>query len=341
MMNFKNYITCIDAHTAGEPLRIVTAGFPPIPGKTILEKRDYVNAHYDGLRKMIMLEPRGHSGMYGCIIVSPVTEDGDFGVLFTHNEGLSSMCGHGIIAVTKVALETGMLNMHEGENIVKIDSPAGRITAYADVENEKVLRVRFQNVPCFVYKENITVHVDSLDKDVVCDIVYCGAFYVYIDAEKVGLSVEPDQSEALVKMGMEIKNKVMSEHETVHPLEPGLNWLYGTILLNPVTRDGNKLITNNICIFADGQIDRSPTGTGTGGRAALHVHKGLMKDDDILINKSVIYTPMEARIIEHVKVADFDAVITEVSGTASITGFNNLVLDPEDPLPEGFRIIGS
>ena len=341
MMNFKNYITCIDAHTAGEPLRIVTAGFPPIPGKTILEKRDYVNAHYDGLRKMIMLEPRGHSGMYGCIIVSPVTEDGDFGVLFTHNEGLSSMCGHGIIAVTKVALETGMLNMHEGENIVKIDSPAGRITAYADVENEKVLRVRFQNVPCFVYKENITVHVDSLDKDVVCDIVYCGAFYVYIDAEKVGLSVEPDQSEALVKMGMEIKNKVMSAHETVHPLEPGLNWLYGTILLNPVTRDGNKLITNNICIFADGQIDRSPTGTGTGGRAALHVHKGLMKDDDILINKSVIYTPMEARIIEHVKVADFDAVITEVSGTASITGFNNLVLDPEDPLPEGFRIIGS
>ena len=341
MMNFKHYITCIDAHTAGEPLRIVTAGFPPIPGNTILEKRDYVNANYDGLRKMIMLEPRGHSGMYGCIIVPAVTDDGDFGVLFTHNEGLSSMCGHGIIAVTKVALETGMLNMQEGVNIVKIDSPAGRITAYADVENEKVLRVRFQNVPCFVYKENITVHVDSLDKDVVCDIVYCGAFYVYIDAEKVGLSVEPDQSEALVKMGMEIKNKVMSEHETVHPLEPGLNWLYGTILLNPVTREGDKLITNNICIFADGQIDRSPTGTGTGGRAALHVHKGLMKDDDILINKSVIYTPMEARIIEHVKVADFDAVITEVSGTASITGFNNLVLDPEDPLPEGFRIIGS
>lgn len=339
-MNFKNYITCIDAHTCGEPLRIVTAGFPPIPGNTILEKRKYVNEHYDGLRKMIMLEPRGHSGMYGCIIVQAVTPDGDFGVLFTHNEGLSSMCGHGIIAVTKVAIETGMINYHEGENIVRIDSPAGRITAFADVENSKVLRVRFNNVPCFVYKENITVHVDSINKDVVCDIVYCGAFYVYIDADKVGLKVEPEFSEQLVKIGMEIKNKVMGEHEMKHP-DSGVNWLYGTILMSGIEREEKKLITNNICIFAEGQIDRSPTGTGTGGRVALHVHKGIMKDDNILVNKSVINTPMYAKIVEHCKVGDYNAVITEVSGTAYITGFNNLVLDPEDTLPEGFRIIGS
>ena len=339
-MNFKHYITCIDAHTCGEPLRIVTSGFPPILGDTILEKRKYVNDNYDGLRKMIMLEPRGHSGMYGCIIVESVTPDGDFGVLFTHNEGLSSMCGHGIIGVTKVAIETGMINYHEGENIVKIDSPAGRITAFADVENNKVLRVRFNNVPCFVYKENITVHVDSINKDVVCDIVYCGAFYVYINAASVGLNVEPSMAEQLVKLGMEIKHKVMGEHEMKHP-DSGINWLYGTILMNDIVREGKNLITNNICIFAEGQIDRSPTGTGTGGRAALHVHKGVMKDDDILVNKSVIDTPMYAKIIEHSKVGEYNAVITEVSGTAYITGFNNLVLDFEDTLPEGFRIIGS
>ena len=339
-MNFKHYITCIDAHTCGEPLRIVTSGFPPIWGDTILEKRKYVNDNYDGLRKMIMLEPRGHSGMYGCIIVESVTDDGDFGVLFTHNEGLSSMCGHGIIGVTKVAIETGMINYHEGENIVKIDSPAGRITAFADVENNKVLRVRFNNVPCFVYKENITVHVDSINKDVVCDIVYCGAFYVYINAASVGLNVEPSMAEQLVKLGMEIKHKVMGEHEMKHP-HSGINWLYGTILMNDIVREGKNLITNNICIFAEGQIDRSPTGTGTGGRAALHVHKGVMKDDDILVNKSVIDTPMYAKIIEYSKVGEYNAVITEVSGTAYITGFNNLVLDFEDTLPEGFRIIGS
>ncbi len=341
MINFKHYITCIDAHTAGEPLRIITSGFPPIPGKTILEKRDYVNKHYDGLRKMLMLEPRGHSGMYGCIMVPATTEDGDFGVLFTHNEGLSSMCGHGIIGVTKVAIETGMINHHEGENVVKIDAPAGRITAFADVKDDKVLRVRFQNVPCFVYKENIAVHVDSIDKDVVCDIVYCGAFYVYIDADKVNLKVEPEYSEDLVKIGMEIKHKVIKEHEFNHPTEPGINWLYGTILMNPVRREGNKLITNNICIFADGQIDRSPTGTGTGGRTALLIHKKIMKDDDILVNKSIIDTKMESIVISHCKEGNFDAVITEVSGTAFITGFNNIVLDPLDPLTEGFRIIGN
>lgn len=341
MMNFTQYITCIDAHTAGEPLRIITSGFPPIKGSTILEKRDYVNENYDGLRRMLMLEPRGHSGMYGCIVVPAVTPDGDFGVLFTHNEGLSSMCGHGIIAVTKVAIETGMITHTQGENIVGIDSPAGRITAYADVDKGKVLRVRFQNVPCFVYKEDITVHVDSINKDVICDIVYCGAFYVYIDADKVGLKVEPSDAEALVKLGMEIKHKVMSRHTFNHPTEPGIDWLYGTILTSPVIREGNKLISNNICIFAEGQIDRSPTGTGTGGRTALLVHKGIMKDGDVLVNKSVIDTPMESRVISHCTVGEYKAVVTEVSGTAHITGFNNIVLDPEDPLPEGFRIIGS
>ncbi|HNR04414.1 MAG TPA: proline racemase family protein [Bacillota bacterium] len=341
MMNFSHYITCIDAHTAGEPLRIITAGFPPIPGNTILEKRDYVNKNYDGLRRMLMLEPRGHSGMYGCILVPAVTPDGDFGVLFTHNEGLSSMCGHGIIGVTKVVIETGMIGCTEGENVIRIDSPAGRVTAYADVEKGKVLRVRFHNVPCFVYKENITVHVDSLNRDVVCDIAYCGAFYVYIDADRVDLEVEPQYAEQLVKIGMEIKHKVMEEYTFKHPTEPGIDWLYGTILMSPVERIGNRLISNNICIFAEGQIDRSPTGTGTGGRTALLVHKNIMQEDDTLVNKSVIDTPMESKVISRCKVGQYDAVITEVSGTAHITGFNNIVLDPDDPLPEGFRIIGS
>jgi len=341
MMNFKHYITCIDAHTAGEPLRIVTSGFPPIPGKTILEKRKYVNGHYDGLRKMLMLEPRGHSGMYGCILTPAVTEDGDFGVLFTHNEGLSSMCGHGIIGVTKVAIETGLINSEEGVNVVRIDSPAGRVTAYADVRAGKVERVRFRNVPCFVYKENVAVAVDGIGR-VLGDIVYCGAFYVYIDAEKLGLKVDPEHAEELVRRGMEIKNKVWAaEGEFRHPTEPGITWLYGTILCDPVVREGRTLISNNICIFAEGQIDRSPTGTGTGGRTALLLHQGVMRDDDLLINKSVIGTPFESRVVAHVMEGEYPAVITEVSGTAYITGFNNLVLDPEDELPEGFRIVGS
>lgn len=339
MMHFKNRIDCIDAHTGGEPLRIVTSGLPPIIGNTILEKRDYMLKNYDNLRKLMMLEPRGHSGMYGCILVDAVTEDGDFGVLFTHNEGLSSMCGHGIIAVTKVAIQTGMIVAKEGQNIVKIDAPAGRITAYADVKNGEVKRVRFQNVPCFVYAENIKVNVAGIG-DIIADVVYCGAFYVYLDAAKVGLKVIPEYTEQLVKVGMEIKHRVMEMMEFNHPTS-GVNWLYGTIFFEKPERDGNKVLTKNVCIFADGQVDRSPTGTGTGGRVALHYHTGEMKKDDILVNNSIIDTVMEGKIIEEIKVGHYDAVLTEVSGTAHIMGFTQLVLDPEDPLPEGFRIIGS
>lgn len=340
-MEFKHYISCIDAHAAGEPLRIVTSGFPPVPGKTMLEKRKYVNEHYDGLRRMIMLEPRGHSGMYGCILTAAVTEDGDFGVLFTHNEGLSSMCGHGIIGVTKVAIEAGLIGSHNGENIVKIDAPAGRITAYANVEAGRVTGVRFQNVPCFVYKADVTVDVDG-HGPVTGDVCYCGAFYIYVNASQFGLGVCPENSDKLVRLGMEIKNKVWAaEGEFHHPTEPGITWLYGTILCGPVSREGKRLVSNNVCIFAEGQIDRSPTGTGTGGRIALLSAKGVMADDDMLENKSIIDTPFEGKILKHVTEGDYPAVITEVSGNAFITGFNHLVLDPEDPLPEGFRICGS
>ena len=339
MMHFKNRIDCIDAHTGGEPLRIVTSGLPQIKGDTILEKRDYMLKNYDNLRKLMMLVPRGHSGMYGCILVEAVTEDGDFGVLFTHNEGLSSMCGHGIIGITKVAIETGMILAEDGENIVRIDSPAGRVTAYADVVDGEVERVRFQNVPCFIYKENVEVEVDGIGK-ISGDVVYCGAFYVYVDSDKVNLKINPENTEKLVKVGMEIKHKVMDMMEFNHPTS-GVNWLYGTIFYEKPVKNQNILDTKNVCIFADGQVDRSPTGTGTGGRVALHYFKGEMLEEDTLSNKSIIDTVMEGRIIEKTKVGEYDALVTEVSGTAYIMGFNQLVLDPKDPLNEGFRIIGS
>lgn len=339
-MHFKQYISCIDAHTGGEPLRIITSGLPPILGNTILEKRDYMLKHYDHLRKMMMLEPRGHSGMYGCILVEPVTEDGDLGVLFTHNEGLSSMCGHGIIAVTKVAIETGMIMAKEGENIVRIDAPAGRITAFADVKNGEVELVRFQNVPCFIYRKDITVDVAGIG-EIRVDIAYGGAFYVYLDVTKVNLHVLPELADQLVQVGMEIKHKVMAAYDFVHPTEPGINWLYGTIFYEPLVREGNTLLTKNVCIFAEGQIDRSPTGTGTGGRVALHYFKQEMQENDILINNSIINTPMTGRVMEKTMVGSYEAVITEVAGTAHIMGFNQLLLDPKDPLPEGFRFTGS
>jgi proline racemase len=249
------------------------------------------------------------------------------------------MCGHGIIGVTKVAIETGMIVAREGETVVKIDSPAGRITAFADVKNGEVERVRFQNVPCFIYRENIIVNVTGIG-DIIADVVYCGAFYVYLDSKQIGLTITPENTEKLVHIGMEIKHKTMAMMEFNHPTSD-VNWLYGTIFYERPVRKEDKLRTKNVCIFAEGQVDRSPTGTGTGGRVALHYHKGELKKEDTLINYSIIDTPFEGKFVKETKVGDFAAVLTEVSGTAQIVGFNQLVLDPKDPLPEGFRIIGS
>jgi len=340
MMKFKHMITCVDAHTGGEPLRIVTSGFPPIPGKTILEKRKYVLENLDHLRKMIMLEPRGHSGMYGCLLCDPVTDDGDFAVLFTHNEGLSSMCGHAVIAISKVAIEMGMIEAQEGINTIRIDAPAGRIVCFAEVKNGEVERVSFRNVPCFIYQRDLKIKIDSIG-EVNGDIAYCGAFYVYVDVSQLNLRVTPEYAEQLVALGTEIKHKVAATTKFTHPTEPGIDWLYGTIFYEPLVDQGERVLTRNVCIFAEGQIDRCPTGSGTGGRVALHYGKGELRSDQILVNDSIIHTPMEGKVISRTKVGDYDAVITEVSGTAHIMGFNQLVLDPRDPLPEGFRISGS
>lgn len=342
MLQFSRMIHTVDAHTAGEPLRIITSGFPPVKGSTILEKRRYVKENYDHLRSFLMLEPRGHSGMYGCLVTPPATDDGDFGVLFMHNEGYSTMCGHGIIAVTKVAVETGMIEVPPGvtKQEVRIDSPAGRITAFAHMKDGKVGKVSFYNVPSFVYAEGLTVPVKGIG-DVIVDIAFGGAFYVFVEAQKLGLQVIPEQTDILVRLGMELKYSVMDMMDVVHPLEPELHGIYGTIITGGVEGDkSGNLVSNNVCIFADAQIDRSPTGTGTSARVALLHQKGDLKEGGVLTNKSIIDTVFEGSIKEFTKVDRFDAVISEVSGTAQIMGFNQLVLELDDPLPGGFRITG-
>lgn len=338
-MRFSKMITTIDAHAAGEPLRIITSGFPPIKGATILEKRRYVLENYDHLRKFMMLEPRGHSGMYGCLVTPPTTEDGDFGVLFMHNEGYSTMCGHGIIAVTKVAIETGMILPQEGGQVVKIDSPAGRITAKALVEGGEVKKISFANVPSFVYAEKLLIPVGGIG-EVSVDIAFGGAFYAFVEAADLGVKIIPEQMDELVRLGMEIKYKVMETLDVKHPLEPELCGIYGTIITDPVEKQGNELVTKNVTIFADGQIDRSPTGTGTAARIPLLYAKGIMDETMELVNYSVIDTVFRGRIEAPAQIGTINGVIPIISGNAQIMGFNQLVLEPGDPLPEGFRITG-
>lgn len=337
MARFKNMITCIDTHTMGEPLRLVTAGIPPIPGDTILKKRAYFKENMDHLRKLLMLEPRGHADMYGCVLVPPVTEDGDFGTLFIHGGGHGIMCGHGCIAVSTAIFETGMISGREGINELRLDTPAGRVTSFVRIESGRVRDVTFQNVPTFVCEENIKIELEGIGP-IIGDLVFGGDFYVYADVAQLGLEISAENAGALTQRAMEIKRKVQGTRDIVHPTESGLSGLYGVILTSPPEISGNRAVSKNVCVFADGEVDRSPCGTGTSGRFTQLYAKGIIGRDMVLEHSGIIGTAFEARMKEDALVGDRMGIIATVTGSAYIMGFNQVVLDPADPLPEGFHL---
>jgi len=323
-------ITTIEAHTAGEPLRIITSGYPDVPGATILERRAYAKQHLDHLRRMLMLEPRGHADMYGALLTPPATADGDVGVLFLHNEGYSTMCGHGIIAMTKVGIEEGLFDADPSN--VRIDTPAGRVVASAELQGDRVRRVSFVNVPSFVDRE-LTVDVAGLGQ-VPCTIAYGGAFYAYVDAAALGLTLDTEHAGELIDKGMAIKRAVMAACELRHPDgDEDLNFLYGTIFVAPQAGAHSR----NVCIFADGEVDRSPTGTGVSGRAAIHHARGELGDDWITI-ESILGTSFDVRCAGTTRIGDANAILPEVRGCAFVTGRAEYWLDPDDPLRDGFLI---
>jgi len=328
-------ISVIDAHTAGEPLRIIAGGFPAIQGKTILEKRRFTRQHFDHLRTMLMWEPRGHADMYGCIITEPVTRDADFGVLFMHNEGFSTMCGHGIIAVAKVALETGLLEKTDPETTIKIDSPAGLITAYARTSNDNVESVYFHNVPSFVVSMENQIEISGLGK-ITYDIAFGGAYYAFVNAEDVNLTISPENFRQFIKTGMLIKNAVMQKIDLSHPYEADLNFLYGTIFTGPPVSE--EADSRNVCIFAEGEVDRSPTGTGVSARLALHHAKGEIGIGDSLVIESILGTTFRGSVVKETRFGPYLAIIPEVEGTAFITGKSEFLIDPDDPLKHGFMM---
>ena len=262
-----------------------------------------------------------------------MTPEADFGVLFLHNEGYSTMCGHGIIAVTKVALEAGLLPMHAPETCVCIDTPAGLVTAYGRVQDNHVTSVYFHNVPSFVVALDETVEVPGLGA-VRYDLAFGGAFYAYVQAADVGLTCTPTDFRALIEKGTAIKHAVMASRAVEHPFEEDLNFLYGTIFIGPPERP--EAHSRNVCIFAEGEVDRSPTGTGVSARAALHHARGEIAPGEPIIIESIIGSSFTVRVKETTTFGPYVAVIPEVEGRAFITGRNTLYLDPDDPLRHGF-----
>jgi trans-L-3-hydroxyproline dehydratase len=322
-------ITTIDMHTGGEPLRVIIDGLPPIAGQTVLEKRRYFREHYDFIRTGLMWEPRGHADMYGAV-VTPST-NADLDVFFLHNEGYSTMCGHAIIALTKLVLETGLVNKQE----ITFNVPAGRVLAHAKLEDGKVTETSFRNVPSFLYLRDQQVEVPELGK-VRFDVAYGGAFYAFVDAQQVNLTLSPENFNRIIDYGRSIKQVVMTQFPIKHPYEEDLGFLYGTIFTGSPVDPAHH--SRNVCIFADGELDRSATGSGVSARAALHHAKGELELNQRLTIESILGSTMSVEVVELTTFGAYDAVIPKVSSTASIIGRNEFYFDPEDPFRNGFLL---
>jgi proline racemase len=318
-------VSAVDYHTGGEPFRIVTGGVETPRGRTILACRRDALDRLDHVRRLLVHEPRGHADMYGCFVVPPEDDGADLGVVFFHNAGYSTACGHGTIALVTWALDEGIVERAEGENRVVVDVPSGRLETWAQVEGGRVRSVRFRNVPAFVHTEGLEVAGRTLD------LAFGGAFYASAEER-----VEPGELPRLIELGRELKRAIEAEHEIVHPLEPELRDVYGVIFWQ---EEGEQPLTQrNVTVFADGEVDRSPCGSGTSARLALLDRSGRLPRGAELRHLSIVGSEFTARVVADADVAGIPAVVTEVEGSAYRTGEHVFLLDPDDPLGEGFLL---
>jgi trans-L-3-hydroxyproline dehydratase len=334
-------IRTIDAHAAGEPLRLVIDGMPSPEGQTMLDKRAWAMKRLDHLRRTIMLEPRGHADMYGALLTEPVTAGANAGVLFMHNQGWSTMCGHGIVAVTTIALERELMWARGDDQAgVKIgyDTPAGLVQARATVTRSAagthVSSVAFRNVPSFVFEPSLPVTIGT--RKIPVDISFGGAFYAIVDAEAAGLPIDVAHLPELRRVGMQIAREVERVRKVVHPNDPGLEGIYGTIFTAPAQLPGAHL--RNVTIFADAEVDRSPCGTGTAAVMAVLEEMGLLARDTPFVHESIVGTTFSGRVVDRTQVGDHTAIVPEIEGAAWITGEHTFLIDGDDPLSAGFRL---
>jgi proline racemase len=328
-------VSTVDYHTGGEPFRIVTDGVPPLAGRTILEKRRFALEHLDHIRRLLVHEPRGHADMYGCFVTEPTDPGADLGVVFFHNAGYSTACGHGTIALVTWALESGLIEKLEPETRVVVDVPSGRLETVAEVADGRVRAARFRNVPAYV--EALGLRVATRRGEVAVDVSFGGAFYASLDVRALGLAVEPEHLPALIGLGREIKAGLEAAREFADPLEPELRDIYGVIFFEDVEGPA-PLVQRNVTVFADGEVDRSPCGSGTSARLALLDASGRLARGELLLHRSVVGSEFTARVVGDADVAGRPAVVAEVRGSAHVTGYHRFVLEEDDALGTGFLL---
>lgn len=332
-----NPVSVTDYHTAGEPFRIVTSGVPEIVGSTVLQRREFArdSAEVDAVRQLLVNEPRGHADMYGGFLVPGDDAGADFGVLFWHKDGYSTACGHGTIALGAWAVQSGRVAaVADGDTDVVIDVPSGRVTARVTCKAGAVERVSFRNVASYTVARNISVRTSR--GPVVADISYGGALYASVPATSVGLTVSPDNYHELIAIGREIKWALNETPWARHPSDPRLDGIYGTILFDDLEPAAHGPHQRNVTVFADGEVDRSPCGSGTSARLALLAEDGRLPAGQMLRHDSIIGTTFLGRVVDNVSAEGRSAVVTEVEGNAYRTGSAEFTLEPRDPLGTGF-----
>ncbi len=334
-MKFSRYIHAIDSHTMGEPTRVVVGGVPNIPGRTLPEKKAYLEENLDYLRRAIMHEPRGHNDMFGSILVQPVSDEADIGIIFMDGGGYLNMCGHGTIGASTIAVESGMVPKVEPFTELTLEAPAGLIRVKAAIENGKVKEVSFRNVPAFLYKEDVKINVPEIG-EITLDISFGGSFFAIVDAKQLGIKIIPENATKLKDIGLKIRDIVNKEVEIQHPTLEHIKTVDLVEIYDEPTNPEATL--KNVVIFGEGQVDRSPCGTGTSAKMATLFAKGKLKEGQPFVYESIIGTMFKGRVVGTTKVGDFDAVIPEITGSAYITGFNTFVIDDDDPMKFGFTL---
>ena len=334
-MKIRNIITAIDTNTGGQPTRTVIGGIPYIPGNTMLEKMIYMKENKDWIRQFLMLEPRGNEVMSGAYLTSPCSTEADIGVIYIEVGCYLPMCGHDTIGVVTALIESGMFEAKEPFTYITLDTPAGVVKAKAEVESNSVKNVSFDNVPSFMFKENIEIDIPNFN-NLNIDIGYGGNFYAIVNAKDVNIKVDVDNAKKLIEIGNQIKDAVNAKVQVFHPENREICGVthveFSDEPVNPAAD------VKNAVIIIPGSIDRSPCGTGTSAKMAVLNAKGMLNVGDTFTHESIVGSMFKCKVIRKTKVGNYDAIIPEVCGSAYMTGINNFIINPDDNLKYGFRI---
>jgi len=331
----KRFISAVDSHTEGQPARVVIGGAPFIPGDTFMEKWLWSKKNLDMLRRWLMFEPHGHANMSGTYITAPCTPGTDFGVIFIEVSGSWPMCGHGTIATATVAVEMGLVPKVEPFTFINLDTAAGVVKVKVEVKDGTAKSVELRNIPSFLYKRDLMIQVPELGP-VMLDIAYGGNFYAIVEADQLGLKIEPESAGNVVRLGNMIRDAVGQQVEVIHPTKPEIRNVGMVRFVADSTTPG--VTRKNAVFFSDEGIDRSPCGTGTSAEMAMRYGKGLQKLNEEFVSESIIGSKFYGNLVEETQVGNLTAVVPTIRGSAYISGFQNFILDENDPFQTGFYV---